>query len=101
MAESSTTTTDSQSQSSGGASPPSSSAPSPGCWAAHITSIVVALVVAIPIGRRLPALIDLAAKGEWKPAAFALLALGFVVAPVRTLDLVGKLASMVKGNGKQ
>lgn len=74
--------------------PTSSSPPSPrsspsaaACWAAHLTSLAVALAVAIPVGRALPGLIELATKGEWKPAAAALLALGMVAAPADVLQL--------------
>lgn len=75
--------------------PTSSGPPSLSSWhslaaslAASLTSLAVALAVAIPIGRALPELLVLAGKGQWKPAAAALLALGMVAAPADTLRLV-------------
>jgi hypothetical protein len=85
-------TTNSPSGSSPGQSRPSLSPASPACWAAHVTSAIVALAVAVPLGRALPPLITLAAeRHEWKPLAFALLSLGMCVAPVPTLALLGRL----------
>lgn len=69
------------------------------CWAAHVTGLGIALAVAIPIGRCLPDLLQLALRdqSQWKPLAAALLALGMVAAPADTLRLVRRLIPGAKG----
>lgn len=74
-------------------SPPQSPPPSPSpavSSIAHLTGLIVAVTVALPIGLSLPRLIELATGscGQWKPLAAALLALGAVAAPAPTLELV-------------
>ena len=77
--------------SSSGPPSPSSLQRCRGCLAAQLPTIALILVVGIPIGRAVPALLSLAVRGEWKPAAAALLALGMLAAPAPTLQLVRSL----------
>lgn len=100
MSDGSSTTSGSSSASPSGPHSPPGSPSGPMCWAAHVTGLGIALAVAIPIGRVLPDLLQLAFKdpcNQWKPLVAALLALGMVAAPADTLRFARRLIPFGKG----